>query len=534
MSHVNHLCHERVSLVTCEWFISHVNESCHMWMSHITYAGAMSPMWMSHVIYEWVMSHMHESCHICMSHDTYARAMSHMNKSCHVWMSHVTCEWVMSHVDESCHMCMSHVTFVNEPCHIWMSHVTYEWVMSHMHESYHMWMSHVTCEWVMSHMHESCHTCISHITCEWVMSHMKESSHIWMSHVTYKWAFLPCQVFRPCEWMSHVTYEWVMTQVSYERTMSHIWMSHVTYEWTILPCQVYRLCEWTSHVTLIEETAPPGGVSYLLCSLIKNPEEEDPPRRICTKCFEGGPLPPGSWLGNIVNRKPPPGGGVIPINLYERVTSHMNKSCNIYKWVNSHTFQAPADTCQFSCTYMQLNWQLQHTATRCNTPRHPYAATHCNTLQHVEGTCRRLSIQRRPCAAATHCNTLQPPLAATHWTNCNMFWAPAHAYHFSCTHMCTHMQLQNTETNCNTLQHIETHCNTLQHPLVNRLQQTATDCNRLQHTATPSWRPLTLLSNSTVPTCSCIARTPFWSFASWKRHVIYEWVMSHINGLCHI
>ena len=39
---------------------------------------------------------------------------------------------------------------------------------------------------------------------------------------------------------------------------------------------------------------PPGGVSYLLCSLIKNPEEEDPPRRICTRCFVGGPLPPGS------------------------------------------------------------------------------------------------------------------------------------------------------------------------------------------------------------------------------------------------
>ena len=28
---------------------------------------------------------------------------------------------------------------------------------------------------------------------------------------------------------------------------------------------------------------PPGGVSYLLCSLIKNPVSEDPPRRICTR-----------------------------------------------------------------------------------------------------------------------------------------------------------------------------------------------------------------------------------------------------------
>ena len=36
---------------------------------------------------------------------------------------------------------------------------------------------------------------------------------------------------------------------------------------------------------------PPPGVSYLLCSLIKNPEEEDPPRSTWYKFFEGGPLP---------------------------------------------------------------------------------------------------------------------------------------------------------------------------------------------------------------------------------------------------
>jgi len=39
---------------------------------------------------------------------------------------------------------------------------------------------------------------------------------------------------------------------------------------------------------------PPGVVSYLLCSPIKNPEEEDPLRSTWYKFFEGGPLPPGS------------------------------------------------------------------------------------------------------------------------------------------------------------------------------------------------------------------------------------------------
>jgi len=63
---------------------------------------------------------------------------------------------------------------------------------------------------------------------------------------------------------------------------------------------------------LIERNPPPsGGVSYLLCSLIHNPEEEEPPRRIGTRCFAGGPLPPRFWLGNIINRKSPPRGGFL-------------------------------------------------------------------------------------------------------------------------------------------------------------------------------------------------------------------------------
>jgi len=84
---------------------------------------------------------------------------------------------------------------------------TFEWVVSHI------WMSHFT------HMRESGHTY------EWVMSY------IWISHVTRM--NVSCHV---CEWVT-----------------SHIRMSHVT------------------HMTeLIERNPPPGGVSYLLCSLIKN------------------------------------------------------------------------------------------------------------------------------------------------------------------------------------------------------------------------------------------------------------------------
>jgi len=70
-----------------------------------------------------------------------------------------------------------------------------------------------------------------------------------------------------------------------------------------------------------QDPHPPGGVLYLLCSLIRNPEEEDPPRSTWYKLFEGGPLPPGSWSGNIV--KPPRGGVVLSIRLYTGWRRHI-------------------------------------------------------------------------------------------------------------------------------------------------------------------------------------------------------------------
>ena len=50
-----------------------------------------------------------------------------------------------------------------------------------------------------------------------------------------------------------------------------------------------------------KEPPPPGGVSYTLCSLVKNREQEDPPRRTWYKFFEGCFLTHSSWWGNIVN-----------------------------------------------------------------------------------------------------------------------------------------------------------------------------------------------------------------------------------------
>jgi len=65
---------------------------------------------------------------------------------------------------------------------------------------------------------------------------------------------------------------------------------------TVFPTVLQPSCNCLATVLQVDrkKPSPIRGVSYLLCSLIKNPEEEDPPRRICTRYFEGGPPRPGS------------------------------------------------------------------------------------------------------------------------------------------------------------------------------------------------------------------------------------------------
>jgi len=184
--------------------------------------------------------------------------LAFMNESCHVWMSHVTYQWVMSHMIHSrkmplirdmthsqtrVYLASWHDSFINASvwmpliqrqdtlasCRISMSHVTYVWMRGKIHSR--LWMSHVTCGWVMLRINESCHRLMSHVTyqcdmthwCEWVMLRSDESCRICM-HERYAWhdmyedmRWVVRHLWVMAHWMSHGSLneswliEWVMT-----------------------------------------------------------------------------------------------------------------------------------------------------------------------------------------------------------------------------------------------------------------------------------------------------------------------------------
>jgi len=98
-----------------------------------------------------------------------------------------------------------------------------------------------------------------------------------------------------------------------------------------------------------KNTPPPRGGSYLVCSLIKNLEEEDPPRKIYTRCFEGIPI------GN-----PPGGGGVLSIILLATMeiifrivecTRQLRFHSELYTYNCIHKYN-------ISCCYYWRQWRF--------------------------------------------------------------------------------------------------------------------------------------------------------------------------------
>jgi len=194
------------------------------------------------------------------------------------------------------------------------------------------------------------------------LSTLRTATHCNILHHT--WYAADVYWLAPCNTLHCNTLQHTATQCN---TMQPI-ATHMTCRFCLSTSELQHtaLQHIALQYTLIERNPPPGGVSYLLCSLMKNWEEEDPPWRTTPKIDQfwgwfsrGGPLPPGSWSGNIMNRKPPRGGGVLSIKL---------------------------NTLQY--TWYAAGSIHQRTATQCNTVQH--TATHYKTLQRTVMHCNRL------------------------------------------------------------------------------------------------------------------------------------------------
>jgi len=96
------------------------------WLFDMCHDSFTRAIWLMHGLHapcpiQWVVSHSNDACHAC------EWVMAHVDESWHMWISHVTCEWVMSrimsHSNEAWHACMSHVT---HECVIWRTHMWHD------------------------------------------------------------------------------------------------------------------------------------------------------------------------------------------------------------------------------------------------------------------------------------------------------------------------------------------------------------------------------------------------------------------------
>jgi len=201
-----------MSHIAYEWVMSHMNESCHIWMSHV-YSSRLASVFYclcNMCAYTCHMAHTYVTWIIHMWRGSFMRDTTHLLAAPATLLAIGIFEWVMSY------LWMSSVTCVNESCHIC------GWVLSRV------WMSHVisvdefchVCEWVMSYLWMSSVTCVneSRQICGWVMSR------VWMSRVTYVNDSFTCRTCDPaCCWLapvlccsdicqsnvtSHEIYEW--------------------------------------------------------------------------------------------------------------------------------------------------------------------------------------------------------------------------------------------------------------------------------------------------------------------------------------
>jgi len=147
------------------WVMSHMNESYHIWLSHVTQAVYMWYESFLFVWHTWNMCHMYILIHTAtysyrheMSHATYKQIMWHdsfVNELCHMWMSHATYKQIMWHDSHKCHY-VTWLTLMTHT-HAIMWHDSHSWLcdMTHTHATYKQIMWHDSHIWRIFHI---CHT----------------------------------------------------------------------------------------------------------------------------------------------------------------------------------------------------------------------------------------------------------------------------------------------------------------------------------------------------------------------------------------
>ena len=163
MSRFNESCNTWVGRDTfkCDMLHIYIDSESTRW--HVIIQWVMSHTWMSHVTQQHTASQpiVHEMTRYhSMSHVTYTWVMSHMNESCHIWMRHVTydsestrwhviIQWVMSHMSGSWYVKKRHfwqarsrfVGVADKKSKVMFGrhthtrarwHVIFLWAMSHM------------------------------------------------------------------------------------------------------------------------------------------------------------------------------------------------------------------------------------------------------------------------------------------------------------------------------------------------------------------------------------------------------------------
>jgi len=143
-----------------------MNESCHIWASHVTYEWVMSLMPRIHS-YEWVIPYLYMS----------------FIWSCMLWLNHTMSCHAFIHMNE-CNSCHVFIHTMNESYPIYICH-SYEWVIPYLYMSF-IWMRHTLSIHVIPMiMHAMTH---SH--------HVMPCIHSWVSHVTYE-CVIPCLYMCP-------------------------------------------------------------------------------------------------------------------------------------------------------------------------------------------------------------------------------------------------------------------------------------------------------------------------------------------------